>query len=288
MTWSFYAYLRLIRMDRALSAAFGVLFTGVFVGDLTGYQSEYVVAFFVVLFSAFANFGFNDYFDLDVDRLNHRMDRPLVEGALMKRTALVITGISSFIAIALTMFLNPLARILILVGLPLTLLYHLGVKRVFFLKNAFIGFTNIGIIMLGSLVSDAFLEPMAFFLVSVGFFVGLSYEIMLDIADVEGDRVHGIDTIPARFGIRTAVLVSVLLGVGAVFVDPLPFFIMIDPRLYRDSVFLLLMITIVASRLFISLSLYRDHSRENVLRLKKRAFRNIQLGCVCFLVGILL
>lgn len=288
MTRAFYAYLRLIRLDRALSAAFGVLFAGVFVGDLTGYQSEYVIAFFIVLFSAFANFGFNDYFDLDVDLSNHRTDRPLVEGTLTKRTALVTTGVSSFMAIALTMFINPLARTLILVGLPLALLYHLGVKRVFFLKNAYIGLTNVGVVLLGSLVSDAVLEPMAFFLAVVGFFVGLSYEVMLDIADVEGDRAHGVDTIPARFGVRTAVLISVLLGVGAVFVDPLPYFVMIDPRLYGDPVFLLLIITVVASRLSISLALYRDHSRENVFRLKKRAFRNLQLGCICFLIGVLL
>jgi hypothetical protein len=52
-------------------------------------------------------------------------------------------------------------------------------------------------------------------------------------------------------------------------------------------VFLLLIIIVVAFRLSISLALYRDHSRENVFRLKKRAFRNLQLGCVCFLVGIL-
>lgn len=287
MIYTVRAFVRLFRLDRALSASFGVIFTGLFVGDLVGFQPEYLVAFLVVLFSALANFGFNDYCDLEVDRSNHRLDRPLVQGSLTKGAVLVVTGASTLLALGLTLFLNPTARLLVLVGLPVSLFYHVGIKRVFLLKNAFIGLTNVGIVLLGSLVSDAVVEPVAVYIAAIGFFVALSYEIMLDIADVQGDRAHGIDTIPVRFGVKTASWVSVILGLGAVIVDPLPYFVMVDPRLHGDALFLLLILVPVILRLSISISLYRDQSRENVLRLKKRAFRNLQLGCLCFLVGIL-
>jgi len=287
MIYTVRAFVRLFRLDRALSASFGVIFTGLFVGDLVGLQPEYLVAFLVVLFSALANFGFNDYCDLEVDRSNHRLDRPLVQGSLTKGAVLVVTGASTLLALGLTLFLNPTARLLVLVGLPVSLFYHVGVKRVFLLKNAFIGLTNVGIVLLGSLVSDAVVEPVAVYIAAIGFFVALSYEIMLDIADVQGDSAHGIDTIPARFGVKAASWVSVILGLGAVIVDPLPYFVMVDPRLHGDALFLLLILVPVILRLSISISLYRDQSRENVLRLKKRAFRNLQLGCLCFLVGIL-
>jgi 4-hydroxybenzoate polyprenyltransferase len=287
MIYTVRALVRLFRLDRALSASFGVIFTGLFVGDLVGFQPEYLVAFLVVLFSALANFGFNDYCDLEVDRSNHRLDRPLVQGSLTKGAVLVVTSASTLLALGLTLFLNPTARLLVLVGLPVSLFYHVGVKRVLLLKNAFIGLTNVGIVLLGSLVSDAVVEPVAVYIAAIGFFVGLSYEIMLDIADVQGDSAHGIDTIPARFGVKTASWVSVILGLGAVVVDPLPYFVMVDPRLHGDALFLLLILVPVILRLSISISLYRDQSRENVLRLKKRAFRNLQLGCLCFLVGIL-
>jgi 4-hydroxybenzoate polyprenyltransferase len=287
MIYTVRALVRLFRLDRALSASFGVIFTGLFVGDLVGFQPEYLVAFLVVLFSALANFGFNDYCDLEVDRSNHRLDRPLVQGSLTKGAVLVVTSASTLLALGLTLFLNPTARLLVLVGLPVSLFYHVGVKRVLLLKNAFIGLTNVGIVLLGSLVSDAVVEPVAVYIAAIGFFVGLSYEIMLDIADVQGDSAHGIDTIPARFGVKTASWVSVILGLGAVVVDPLPYFVMVDSRLHGDALFLLLILVPVILRLSISISLYRDQSRENVLRLKKRAFRNLQLGCLCFLVGIL-
>lgn len=287
MIYTVRALVRLFRLDRALSASFGVIFTGLFVGDLVGLQPEYLVAFLVVLFSALANFGFNDYCDLEVDRSNHRLDRPLVQGSLTKGAVLVVTVVSILIALGLTLFLIPPARLLVIVGLPVSLFYHVGIKRVFLLKNAFIGLANVGIVLLGSLVSDAVVEPVAVYIAAIGFFVGLSYEIMLDIADVQGDSAHGIDTIPARFGVKTASWVSVILGLGAVVVDPLPYFVMVDPRLHGDALFLLLILVPVILRLSISISLYRDQSRENVLRLKKRAFRNLQLGCLCFLVGLL-
>ena len=287
MKESIRAYSKLIRLDRALSAAFGVIFSGLIVQDLVGFQWEYVVAFFIVLFSAFANFGFNDYCDFETDRLNRRLDRPLVQGTLPRKTALIAAGGSSAIALILTILLNPLARRLVLVGLPISLFYNLGIKRILILKNASIAFANVGIILLGSIVSDTVLEPLTLYFAIIGFFVGLSYEVMLDIADVEGDRALGIETIPTRFGVNAAAWFSIILGIGGVIIDPLPFFIHVDPRLYGDYLFLFLILIPVISRIGISKSLFEDQSKENIFRLKKKVFRNIQLGCVCFLIGML-
>lgn len=288
MRESIHAYSKLIRLDRALSAAFGVLFSGLIAQDLIGFQWEYVVAFFFVLFSAFANFGFNDYCDFETDKLNRRLDRPLVQGTLPRKTALIVAGGSSAVALILTILLNPLARLLVLVGLPISLAYNLGIKRVLILKNASIGFAIVGIILLGSIVSDTVLEPVTLYFAFIAFFVVVSYEVMLDIADVDGDKALGIETIPTRFGVKTAAWFSIILGVGGIIVDPLPFFIYVDPRLYGDYLFLLLILIPIVSRIGISKSLFEDQSKENIFRLKKRVFRNIQLGCVCFLIGILI
>ena len=73
------SYLRLIRLERALSAVLGVVFTGLIVGDLTTIQLEYAIACTVVFLSAVANFALNDYRDVEIDRTNHRTDRPVQE-----------------------------------------------------------------------------------------------------------------------------------------------------------------------------------------------------------------
>ena len=281
-------YLRLIRLGRALSASFGVLFTGIVVGDLVEFQYIYIIACLVVFFSAVANFGLNDYSDIEADRRNYRVDRPLAQGQLKPKTALLTAIISTALALILSFLLNPVARLLIFLGLPTSLLYNLFLKRYILLKNAFIGLANVGVVLIGSLVSDLVLERLALYIAVIGFFFSLSYETMLDIADMEGDRAKGVNTIPNRFGVRNAMIFSLIFGFGAIIIDPLPFFIEIDSRLSGDYLFLSLILLPVINRLFISRSLLNDHSPENIFRLKKRIFRNLQLGCLCYLIGFLL
>ncbi|MBL7169176.1 UbiA family prenyltransferase [Candidatus Bathyarchaeota archaeon] len=281
------SYLRLIRLERALSAVFGVVFTGLIVGDLTTLQPEYIVSCAVVFLSAIANFALNDHSDLEIDRANHRMDRPLAQGQIEPRTALLIAAVSSAAALALALLLNPIPRALILVGLPASLAYNLALKRHLIFKNTFTGLANVGVALMGALTADAVLEPLAIYIAAIGFFFSLSYESMLDIADAKGDMTQGVETLPNRFGPRNAALFSILIGAGAIIADPLPFFIHVDPRLFGDYLFLALILLPVVNRLRISLSLLRDQSRENIFHLKRRAFRNLQLGCLCYLVGFL-
>lgn len=282
------SFTRLIRLERAVSAVFGVIFTGVIVGDLVALQPEYVLACLVVFFSAIANFALNDYSDIEIDRVNHRLDRPLAQGQIKPRTALKISIASSVLALALSLLLNPLPRFMIFIGLPLSLAYNLGLKKHILLKNSFTGLANVGVVLMGALVSDALLEPLAIYIVVIGFFFSLSYEIMLDIADIEGDRALGIETLPIRLGSRNAAWLSILIGAGAVLANSFPFFILVDPRLFGDHLFLALTLLLVVNRLRISRSLLDDRSPENIFHLKKRLFRNLQLGGLCYLIGFLL
>lgn len=282
------SFTRLIRLERAVSAVFGVIFTGVIVGDLVALQPEYVLACLVVFFSAIANFALNDYSDIEIDRVNHRLDRPLAQGQIKPRTALKISIASSVLALALSLLLNPIPRFMIFIGLPLSLAYNLGLKKHILLKNSFTGLANVGVVLMGALVSDALLEPLAIYIVVIGFFFSLSYEIMLDIADIEGDRTLGIETLPLRLGSRNAAWLSILIGAGAVLANSFPFFILVDPRLFGDHLFLALTLLLVVNRLRISRSLLDDRSPENIFHLKKRLFRNLQLGGLCYLIGFLL
>jgi 4-hydroxybenzoate polyprenyltransferase len=281
-------YLRLIRLERAISATFGVLFTGIIVGDFATFQFLYLIACLTVFFSAVANFGLNDLSDVEIDIINNRLDRPLAQGKLKPKTALITVVISTAVALILSLLLNPVARLLILIGLPTSLFYNLFLKKYLFFKNAFVGLANVGIVLIGSLISDVVVEPLAIYIAVIGFFFSISYETMLDIADMEGDKEKGIDTLPNRFGVKKTVTLSLIFGFGAIIVDPLPFFIEIDSRLSGDYLFLLLILLPIINRLLISRSLIKDQSPENIFRLKKRIFRNLQLGCLCYLIGFLL
>jgi 4-hydroxybenzoate polyprenyltransferase len=280
-------YVRLLRLERGISAATGVILTGVIVKDLTVFQWEYVIACLSVFFSTFANFALNDYHDIEIDRFNKREDRPLAIGVFSPRVAVWVAGASCIIAYALAFQLRPVPRYMIIAGLPVSLGYNLYLKRYLAFKNLFTGLANVGVILVGALVLDNYVEPLAWYLAVIAFFFSISYEVMLDIADVKGDQAMGVETIPGRFGTRNAAWLSVIIGIGAVFVNPLPFFVQVDPRLFRDYLFLGLVLFSIANRVLISRELLLDQSPENVWRLKKRLFRNLQMGGITYLIGFL-
>ena len=285
---SIHGYLGLMRLERAISAMVGVVITGVIVGDLVGFDWGYVVACLVVFFSALANFALNDIHDIEIDRVNQRADRPLAAGVISRESAETLAAFSAVLAVGLSMFLSPFPRFMVLAGLPLSLLYNVYLKRYLIFKNLFTGLANVGVILMGALIVDSVIEPLAYYIALVGFFFSISYEVMLDIGDIEGDRAMGVETIPVRFGRRNAALLSIVIGLGAVFADPLPFFVHVDSRLFGDYVFLVLILVPVVNRMLISRALLLDHSPENIRGLRKRLFRNLQLGGVCYLIGFLL
>ncbi len=285
---TFRAFAKLTRLDYSLFSALSVFLSGLLAGDLNGFQPEYLLAFLIVFLSAVGSFAFNDYHDFEVDKRNARYDRPLVSGLLSRKVAL-ITGLASFsLIVLLSLYLNPLAASLVLVSLPLFFLYSLGLKRTFLVKNTLIAYAYVATILFGSLVTDATLEPLIAYFAAMGFIVGLAYEIMLDIGDVEGDKELGIETLSTRFGMKTAALVSVVLYATVMILDPLPFFIMIDSGLYVDYFFLLLILIPVLSYFTISKSLLKDQSKRSIFKLKKRVFFTMQAGCIAYLIGVLL
>jgi 4-hydroxybenzoate polyprenyltransferase len=281
------SYLSLTRLERAFSAVAGVILTGIIVNDISMIDWNYVIACIAVFFSALANFALNDYQDIEIDRINKRQDRPLVNGTINPNNALGVTLVSTLIAGIFALQMMPIPRNLIMLGLPVSLLYNIHLKKYLIFKNMFTGLANVGVILLGSLVVDNVVEPIAYYISVIGFFFSISYEVMLDIADVEGDKAMAVDTVPVKFGKKNAAYLSIFIGVFSVLANTLPFFIKVDARLFRDYLFLILIIIPILNRLLISRNLLHDQSAENIYLLKKKTFRNLQLGGLCYLIGFL-
>jgi 4-hydroxybenzoate polyprenyltransferase len=66
------ASFKLIRLDRSLVGAFGVLVSCLLAEYLRSLQSEYLVAFSIVFLSAVGSFGFDDHYHSKVDKRNER------------------------------------------------------------------------------------------------------------------------------------------------------------------------------------------------------------------------
>lgn len=282
------AFAQLVRIEYSLFSASGIFISGVISRDLQGMQIEYLIAFLILFFTAMASFALNDYYDLEIDTKNKRVDRPLVHNRLSKTVALLTTLISLGIVGILSFFLNDLAQLLVVLSLPVFILYNMGWKKILFLKNVIIAYAFVATILLGDLVSDPVLEPITLYFAGMGFIVGLGFEIMIDIADVAGDTANGVQTIATRFSLNTAARVSILLYIVIMILDPLPFFLEIEPLLHRDVVFLSLISFPVISYALASFSLFKDQSIERISRLKQQLFFTMQVGSLVYIIGIML
>ena len=280
-------YVRLFRLERAFSAVSGVLITGLLVNGFREITFVHGYAALSVFFSALANFVLNDIHDLESDKVNKRPDRPIALGLISKENALGWAIASGVLAIGFASILPSAPKTMILIGLPFTLGYNVFLKRFLLFKNLFTGLANSGIVLVSASITGMHIDPFVLFLTVFGFFFSLSYEIMLDIADVEGDNQNGVETIPVRFGVEKAVLISTFFGVITILMSPVPFFIDLDSRLLSNPVFLLIALGSIIDRSNILLGLQRDQSPETVLKLKTRLFRNLQVSGLGYLVGIL-
>ncbi|HII00903.1 TPA: hypothetical protein HA351_04380 [Methanosarcinaceae archaeon] len=139
-------------------------------------------------------------------------------------------------------------------------------KLVRFENSLFAGFSV--------LLSDAEIEPIILFFAAITFIVGLAFEIMIDIADVPGDRRFRVRTVAVCRSGSSAAKLSTALYAGIMLLDPLPFFVNMNPRLYRDWIFLALALVPVLSYLFLCRVLLRTSPQKKSFTLEERPLRS--------------
>lgn len=283
----FQGYVNLLRLERAFSAAFGVLIAGLIPQDMSiGLFNVY--AFLCVFFSAIANFVLNDIHDQEIDAANNRVDRPIASGLIKPEKALRVAVIAIFASVILASRLPNEPRLLVLIGLPASLLYNVYLKRFILLKNLFTGLANSGVVLVGAAVSGNVFNPLVLYLAVLGFLFSFSYEVMLDMADTKGDALNGVRTFPNLLGVEKAKWISIIIGALTIFLNPLPYFINYDHRLFHDPVFLVIAVVSMTDRARVLTRLQADQSPENVRKLKKHMFRNLQISGLGYLIGILI
>lgn len=180
-----------------------------------------LAALVVALFTGGANVT-NDIFDLEIDRIN-RPDRPLPAGEISK-TASIVLAVSLFIGGAVpALRLSLPAKIISLAFvLPMLVFYTPFLKKIPLAGNITIA------ILLGTvfLFSEAALKGTVekmWIPAALAFGLSLIRELVKDQQDIPGDREKGISTFPARFGLRTSLILVTILTALLCLLAPLPY-----------------------------------------------------------------
>jgi geranylgeranylglycerol-phosphate geranylgeranyltransferase len=182
-----------------------------------------IPVFFAVL-AAFLICGagntINDYFDYEIDKVNNP-SRPLPSKMLSLGSAhrYSISLFSS--GIILSFFINVPALLLAVFNSMILYLYAASIKSQGGLtKNLTVSYLVASPFLFGGLAVGN--PSVTLFLVLVALLVNTSREVVKDIEDYEGDVKH-LESLPVRFGFRTAGRIATVFLVVSILLSPLPY-----------------------------------------------------------------
>ncbi|RCL86029.1 hypothetical protein DBW61_03420, partial [bacterium] len=166
----------------------------------------------ILLLGSFANV-INDILDAKIDNENN-LDRPIATGLISKKYAILYSSILLLSAICIIFYynFNILTKFLILfLNLPLILLY-----TPFFKKIPLVGNLIVSIILsMVFIVTCTYLKSSIFLILPIvilAFLMMIIREIVKDIADIEGDKKFGVNTLPVKYGIEKSFNVIVFFS----------------------------------------------------------------------------
>ena len=228
-------YLELMRYENCLMAGFaaviGTLIAfNILISDASGsYSPENFplfysgLVFLVVLLISGAGNTINDYFDVRIDSIN-RPDRPIPSGRATLKEALYFSYTLFSLGTLLAFWINLICGFIALFNSLLLIFYAKTLKGTLLLGNLSIGYLTGSTFLFGASVFGFEGLEVLFVLFLLAALAITAREIVKDIEDIEGDKVEGADTLPIRVGAKKAGYLAVFIGLLAVLLSPLPYF----------------------------------------------------------------
>lgn len=163
-------------------------------------NSQFYISTLVTLVIMSNSMVLNDLFDVELDKINNA-GRPIVSGQITKREAGRFALILFILSEGLSKrFLNMSAQHVVHVANFLIVFYTPIFKRIPFLKNVICaGMIAFSTIFTGIAIGSGNDKLLAVLFKTI-FFGSLNLEILMDIADTEGDKKNGVNTLPVIFG----------------------------------------------------------------------------------------
>jgi len=165
----------------------------------------------------------NDIVDNQIDKINspHRaIPSGKVSLRQAKRWAIVLAflAIGSATCIDIIVGIFPFSIFWAILNMAILDLYNLKLKKSGLFGNLIIGYVVSALFLYADIVVNNRLTLRTESIGLYAFFLIWGREVYKDIIDIEGDRTHGIQTIPVRFGAKMgAIIGSAIIMIGVLF-----------------------------------------------------------------------
>ena len=275
---------RIVRPVNSVMMGFAVL-VGATIGGgslLSSSAQELSLAFLVGFFLSGSAMAVNDYYDREIDAINEP-GRPIPSGAVSPGEALVVTGVFSALGLVLAWLTSMGSLAIAVLAWVGMMIYSTVGKRTGLPGNLIVsGCIALPFVYGGFIRGEAGLSHSLLFAL-VAFLTNTGREVTKGIVDVDGDRASGIRTVAVLRGPAAAAWVSVACYTSAVLVSVVPVYLCLVSIWYIPFVALTDL-----GLIYLSVSLFRNPSRENSRTVKNRVLPLMLSGLFGFLLGSLL
>ena len=183
-------------------------------GNLPSFRIS-VLVFFIPISGWIAGLYLADYCDRKLDVIQ-KPHRPIPSGRITPREALVVGAIFAVTGLFLTVFLNVANILLVFIASALVFCYAKVTKARGLLGNVNRGALTVttylfGVFSFGTSLSSI---PVYIWILALVFFIhDTNSNIIGAIRDIQGDITGGYKTTPVHYGIKNALIISLILSI---------------------------------------------------------------------------
>lgn len=210
------AIAKLTRIEHSLMLVVAVLAAELIAGGIPNIN---ILALSLVtpILTSMGAFAINDYFDVQTDKENKRLDRPIVSGAISKKNAYNVAVACLIVGAAASLFINAYAFVIALLFALFSYLYSYKMKDILLLGNIYVAISYAIPFIYGNFVVSPHINITILLISFVVFLAGLAREIHGMIRDRAGDiKVRHSNNLISHIGVRGSATFAFILYAEAV------------------------------------------------------------------------
>ena len=278
------AFLRLARIEHSIFLAIAVVIGELVVTE----QIEAIPTIFGMLsvfFIGLGSFAINDIFDYKTDKLNKRLDRPLVSGKISVLEARWLTVISFLLGVMFSFLININCIIIGLVFTILSVAYStppIRLKHLPLIGNLLIASSMAIPLIYGNYIVSEEINGAIWILALIAFLTGFGREIIKSVQDVKGDQKYGAKTLPVIITVQKSVIIAIIPIFFAVVLSIIPFLLL--PKFQNNWLYLG---PVLVTDLLLLWSIYLSIQLKELEKVRKMSLGALGIGLIGFLLGAL-
>ncbi|MCC4767151.1 prenyltransferase [Methanosarcina sp. DH1] len=215
---------RLFRFELPFTAGVCVILGELLALGALPTTTEIVLGFLSIFFISATALILNDYFDLEIDRIN-APERPLPAGLVTEQEVILLSIVVAILGLITSYLISLEALLVVILVWAVGLLYNWRFKKAGLIGNLMVSFSVGMTFIFGGIAVNKPFEIIVWFFAVIVMLVDLGEEIAADAMDIEGDSRAGYHSLALELGREKALKISGAVFLLVVVASSLPFFL---------------------------------------------------------------